>query len=1030
VPLMTAALGTTPAQAQSVPPSGYQALQWRSIGPFSGGRTTAVAGHPAQPNTFYLGATGGGVWRTTDAGTSWHNISDGYFKTNTIGAIALAQSDPNLIYVGTGEAPIRGVAAASGDGLYKSVDGGATWKTVGLAAGRQISRVVIHPTHPETVFAAVQGDPWGPSDTRGIYRSDDGGGNWKKVLFVDRNTGASDLSMDAHDANVLYAAMWDHQRTPWSIRSGGPGSGIWKSTDGGEHWKRLTHGLPALMGKVGVAVSPADSSRVYAVVEATEGGVYRSDDAGANWARVNQDEGPRDRGWYYSHVTADPKDKDRVYLMAAPFVVSTDGGKTFRIIHNAHGDNHALWINPDHPEVFIEGNDGGAAVTLNGGQTWSSQMNQPTGQFYRIETDFLWPYHVFTAQQDRTSVRIATRSLHSGIGEEDWHAVGGGESSYFAFDRQHPRLIYGSAGLGAMTEFDSDTGVIRKIDPYPMFDGFRQAKELKYRPNWNAPVRVSQAHPDTVYWGSQKLLRSTDRGLTWSEISPDLTRARPDTMGTTGFPIMIEGAGGEHYATLSDFVISPRDEQVIWTGSDDGLVHVTRDGGKTWKNVTPKGLPEGLVNSIEASPYDPSSAYIAFNRYKLDDNAPYAFATRDYGQTWTNIASGLPAGHFVEAVREDPKRRGLLYLATDDTVFVSFNDGEGWSALTLNLPTVPVNDLQVHEDDLVAATQGRGLWIVDGLAPLREITPAIAAEPVHLFTPEPALRLEANGRPEPSEGANPPSGAVFYYSLAAPVTSEATLDVIDAAGHQVQHFSSQAPAVADASTTVKGQDSQPRSPPLPVKPGMNRYTWDLRREAFTPTADTIRFVSFRPPRIGPGEYTVRLTVDGKATEKTLQVLPHPGAMSATSAQWAEQQATTIKLYELVNEDHALTNSVRATEAKLKAAHKDAALIARMDAWQKQVPQPPMPGGAEDKIGYPSSLLSAQILHTLSVADGPAPISGGVRTRTAELVERWAAIEAEGERLLAKAGPLAVRDGEAKLSGLARGTWGEEDAEEE
>lgn len=1025
--LVAAALMAAAFPVRSAAAASDLALQWRLIGPFSGGRTTAVAGHPAEPSTFYLGATGGGVWRTTDAGTTWRNISDGYLTTNTIGAIAVAPSDPNLIYVGTGEAPIRPVAAASGDGLYKSTDGGRTWRNVGLVQARQISRVIIDPTRPDIVFVAVQGDPWGPSDMRGVYKSIDGGVSWKRVLFVDRSTGASDLSMDAHDPEVLYAAMWDHQRTPWSIRSGGPGSGIWKSTDGGEHWSRLRKGLPGLMGKIGVAVSPADSSRVYAMIEATAGGVYRSDDAGATWSRVNDDQGPRDRGWYYSHITADPKNRDRVYLMAAPFLVSDDGGKTFRIIRNAHGDNHALWINPQHPQIMIEGNDGGAAVTLNGGKTWSSEMNQPTGQFYRIETDFLWPYHIYTAQQDRTSVRIASRTLHGGIGEEDWHAVGGGESSYFSFDRKHPRLIYGTALLGEVTEYDSETGVSRRIDPYPMFAGFRQARELKYRANWNAPIRVSQAHPDTIYWGAQKLLRSTDRGLTWVEISPDLTRARPQTLGTTGYPIMIEGAGGEYYATLSDFVISPHDDKVIWTGSDDGLVHLTRDGGKTWQDVTPKGLPEGLVNSIEVSPNDPATAYIAFNRYKLDDDAPYAFKTTDYGQTWTSIAAGLPAGHFVEAVREDPKRPGLLYLATDDTVFFSFTGGTAWRSLKLNLPTVPVNDLQVHEDDLVAVTQGRGIWILDGLAPLRQMTPAIAAEPVHLFTPEPALRIEGGGRPEGAEGANPPSGAVFYYTLAAPPSREATLDVIDSAGHVVQHFSSRAAAVGDLSTTVKGQESQPPSPPLPVKAGMNRYTWDLRREAFTPVSDTIRFVPYRPPRIGPGTYTVRLTVDGKATETTLQVLPHPGTMTATPAQWAEEQATTVKLYEMVNEDHALTDAIRATEVKLHAAHRHAALIARMEAWQKQVLQPPLPGGAIDKIGFPSGLLSTQILETLSVADGPAPITAGVRIRTAELAAEWAGMKARGQRLLEQAGRWAVKVGAAKP--LPGGT-GDGDADED
>ncbi len=988
-----------PALAQSIPQSAYQALQWRLVGPFRGGRVTAVAGHPAQPTTFYLGATGGGVWRTTDAGTTWKNLSDGFFRTTTIGAIAVAPSNPDVLYVGTGEAPVRGVAAASGDGMYKSVDGGKSWSRIGLDDSRQISRILVDPKNPDIVFAAVQGDPWVPSQTRGVYRSDDGGKSWSKQLFIDASTGASDLSMDAHDPNTLYAAFWDHQRTPWNVRSGGPGSSIWKSTDGGAHWVKLTSGLPKLMGKIGVTVSPADPTRIWAAVEATEGGIYRSDDRGAHWKRVNADQGIRDRGWYYSHITADPKNRDRVYVMAASMVVSNDGGDSFVQIRNPHGDNHALWINPDHTEVMIEGNDGGALVSLNGGKTWSSEMNQPTGQFYRIETDDHWPFRIYSAQQDRATIRIASATTHGGVGEQDWADIGGGESAYVAVDRKSPRLVYASSLLGSVTEYDDANGVEREIEAYPVFAGFRRDLDLKDRYNWNAPVRLSPQDPSVIYHGGDRLWRSSDRGLSWTVISPDLTRARPETMGTIGGPIMIEGAGGETYATLADVVISPHDANVIWTGSDDGLVHLTRDGGKTWADVTPKGLPEGQVNAIEVSPHDPASAYIAVYRYKLGDNAPYALKTSDWGKTWTKITDGLPADDFVQVVREDPVKAGLLYAGTGWGAYVSFDAGGHWQPLQLNLPTVPVTDLQVHGDTLVASTQGRAIWTIDGLEPLREMNSAVAAEPAHLFTPAPVTRMERVGPATPIDAPNPPQGAVIYYSLGASPQGEVTLDVLDAQGAVIRHFTSTAPKAEIGETTVKGTESQPPPEPLPLKPGLNRYLWDLRLANFTPVADTIRFVSYRPPRVGPGVYRLRLTVNGKVTETSLTVVTPPDGVPATAADWAEQQRLSRVLYDLVNDVHAETNAVRALQVKLEAEHHDPKKVARLKVWQEQVPQAPLPNGAVDKIGFPSRLLSTQILFTLSVLDGPAPASAAVKARVAELVDQWAHMKADAEKLL-------------------------------
>ncbi len=996
-----AALLLAPAtMAQTVPPTAYQALQWRLVGPFRGGRVTAVAGHPAQPTTFYLGATGGGLWRTTDAGTTWKNLSDGFFRTATIGAIAVAPSNPDILYVGTGEAPVRGVAAASGDGIYKSVDGGRAWKWIGLPDSRQISRILVNPTDPNIVFAAVQGDPWKASEDRGVYRSDDGGATWKKLLYVDPTTGPSDLSMDAHDPSILYAAMWDHQRTPWNIRSGGPGSSIWKSTDGGAHWTKLGGGLPKLMGRIGVAVSPVNSKRLYAMIEAELGGVYRSDDAGATWTYVNADQGIRDRGWYYSHVFADPKNRDRVYVLAASMVVSSDAGKSFTPIHEPHGDNHALWINPDTPEVMVEGNDGGATVSLDAGRTWSSELNQPTGQFYRIETDDVWPYRIYSAQQDRSSMRVPSMTTHGGIGPQDWADVGGGESSYVAMDRKNPRLIYATSLLGGLSEFDSDAGAVRAIDPYPVFQGFKRASDLKWRFNWNAPVRVSQQDPNVIYDGANVVLRSSDRGQTWTAISPDLTRARPATIGTIGGPIMLEGAGGETYATLTDIVASPHDPKVIWTGSDDGLVHVTHDGGASWQDVTPKYLPEADINAIEVSPHDPATAYIAAYRYKFGDFAPYAYKTSDFGKTWSKITDGFPADDFVEVVREDPVRKGLLYAGGGWAAYVSFDDGAHWQTLQLNLPVAPVTDLEVHGDELVASTQGRAIWILNGLEALRGVTPETVAEPAHLFAPAPALRLERVEAAVPNDAPDAPYGATFYYSFAGTPAGEVTMDIVGPDGAVIRHFSSQAQAVALGDTTVKGSDRQPPPEPLSARAGLNRYTWDLRLAPFTPVNDTIRFVSYRPPRVGPGVYTVRLTADGKTVEQKLQVLPHPGLMPASDADWAEQQRVSRRLYDLVNAIHLETDLIRKHEAELIKDKGDKRLIAKLEAWQDQVPQALLASGLVDRIGYPSRLLSTQVLYTLSVVDGPAPVSAAVKSRTAELEAQWAKMKAEGDKLLA------------------------------
>ena len=754
------------------------------------------------------------------------------------------------------------------------------------------------------------------------------------------------------------------------------------------------------------------------MVEAVEGGVYRSDNAGHSWTYVNKEEGIRDRGWYYTHVFAHPTDRNGVYILAAPMVYSKDGGVTFEEIETPHGDNHDLWINPQNPSIMVQGNDGGANVSLNGGETWSTQMNQPTGQFYRIETDAVFPYRVYSAQQDNTTVRIPSRSLDGGIGEAEWKPVGGGESSFLSFDRKNPQLIYANGLLGGLNEYDDKTGTVRDIDPYPVFAGFRRGLDLKYRFNWNAPVAVSQHDSRVIYHGGNQLFRSVDRGLIWQVISPDLTRARPATMGTTGGPIMIEGAGGEHYATLAYVAESPHDPNVIWTGSDDGLVHVTRDGGKNWSNVTPRGLPEGQINAIDASPHEPGTAYIAVARYKLNDFAPYAFKTGDFGRSWTSIVKGLPADTFVRVVREDPVRPGLLYAGTEGGAFVSFDDGANWQALQLNLPVVPVTDLKVQGDDLVASTQGRAIWILDDLAPLRELAATPSSEPVRLFTPAPAIRLEGGGRSSEVEGANPSPGAVIYYSFAAAPKGPVTIEILDEAGAVLRRFSSEA-KVEERTQLVKGAQGEPPAPPLPTEAGLNRYVWNLRPEPMTQVADTIRFVRNRPYRVAPGTYRVRLSANGRTVERPLEVVAHPGLPAATPEQWAAQQALSRQLYQLVSDVHREANEMRELAEAVKVGQggnpRAETFLASVARWQEHVPQAPLPDGIQDRIGFPSRLLSTQILHTLSLLDGPPPVPESIRRRVAELTEEWARIKGEAARLRRQASAEFGVGGTTELS---------------
>ncbi|MDX1406152.1 MAG: hypothetical protein R3192_16555, partial [Woeseiaceae bacterium] len=856
--------------------------------------------------------------------------------------------------------------------------------------------------------------PWAATPERGVYRSTDGGKSWEKVLFVDDDTGVSFLSMDMTNPDVLYAAMWDHRREPWNIRSGGPGSGLYKTTDGGDSWQKLTNGLPELMGNTGISVSRANPDRVWAMIEAVEGGVYRSDDAGETWQYVNDDHGIRDRGWYYTHIFADPVDEDTVYVLAASMVKSTDGGETFEGIRTPHGDNHDLWINPRNNQWMVQSNDGGANVSYNGGKTWSTQANQPTAQFYRVNVDNVFPYQLYAGQQDNSTVRIPSRTLENGISTQHFRAVAGGESAHIDFDPDNPVLVYGTSLLGSIVELNLETEERRNIEPHPYFAGFRPGRELRYRFNWNAPVLVSRHDPKVLYHASNVVLKSTDRGHAWDPISPDLTRNDPSKQGTTGGPIMIEGAGGEHYGTIMYLAESPHDANTLWSGSDDGLVFVTRDGGTNWDNVTPRGMPEAQVNAIDISPHDPATAYIAVTRYKFNDFTPMIYKTSNYGRSWTRIVDGIGEEAFTRVVREDPAVRGLLYAGTEAGVYVSFDDGDHWQSLQLNLPMVPITDLRVHGNDLVAATQGRSFWILDGITPLHQLGDVDTGDAMHLFRPQDAYRLDNSGW-WPQQAENPPDGAVFHYTLAEKIEANdgsLVLEVLGDNGAVIRRFSNEA-AAEDESGFVKGVIGEPPAPPLETEAGMNRYVWNLRTEPYTETSDTIRYVSTRPWRIAPGPYRVRLTLNGESVTETFNVISDPRRGPIPAEQWRHQQQLLSELGNMVNEIHESTNHMRSVVEEIqgvlalvatRSGYADIRsggqeLIDRINAWEIHVPQPDLPNGVEDRIAFPSRLLSTQVLHVMRAMDQDPPVTRGSEIRTEELRAQWADLKSDMLQIL-------------------------------
>ena len=858
----------------------FKGMKYRVIGPFRGGRALTAAGIPGDPNTYYFGATGGGVWKSTDGALTWTSVFDKE-GTSSIGSVAVAPSDPNIVYVGTGEACIRG-NISHGDGVYRTLDGGKTWKNIGLRDSRAIGKVIVNPNNADIVFVAALGHPFGPNTERGIFRTTDGGKNWEKVLYKDENTGGIDIAFDPHNANVLIASLWQTRRTSWNLSSGGPGSGLYRSNDGGTTWKRLEeHGLPkGPYGRVGVAVA-ANSERIYALIEAHDGGLYRSDDAGETWDLVNGNRSYQQRAWYYMHVIADPQDPDTVYIANVDFYKSTDGGRTFNKVKVPHGDNHGMWIDPKNPRRMMVSNDGGVTLSLDGGKTWSRQDNQPTAQFYHVITDNRTPYYVYGAQQDNSTIAIASRSDDRTIGRADWYDVGGGEAGYLAPYPPDPNIVYAGDYQGRITRFDKRTRQVKNVQVNPDLSDGGGAANLEHRFQWTAPIVISPQDPDTLYHGGERLFKTTDGGMHWEAISPDLTRNDKSKQQPSGGPINIDDTGTEYYDTIFAVAESPVAKDLIWVGTDDGLIQITRDGGKNWTNVTPKDMPEwSRVSQIDASPFDAGTAYIAIDRHQFDDLHPYIYKTADYGKTWSQLTKGIADNTFVRAVREDPKKRGLLYAGTETGVYVSCNDGADWRSLKLNLPTTPIHDLVVKNDDLVLATHGRSFWILDDLSPLRQFSDALAKQEVHLYTPATATRLhvssEEGEQPKPVlAGLNPPPGAVIYYYLKEAPKDEVTLEILDSAGKTIRKYSS----------NKTDQPEEPRNPEdkklekqIKVEAGLNRFIWDLRYQEADRVPGYYLF-EYRQGAYGPyalpGKYQVRLTIKGKSLTESFAVKLDP-----------------------------------------------------------------------------------------------------------------------------------------------------------
>ncbi len=890
----------------------YSSLEYRLIGPFRGGRSAAVTGVPNQPNLFYFGATGGGVWKTIDGGREWENISDGFFG-GSIGAIEVSKSDPNVIYVGGGEKTLRG-NVSSGYGVWKSENAGKTWVSMGLDNSRHIPRLRIHPTNSDIVYAAVLGNIYKPTQDRGIYKSTDGGKNWKKTLFVNDQSGAVDLVFDPNNPRILYASTWRAQRTPYSLSSGGDGSALWKSTDSGETWTEISknEGFPKdTLGIIGVTVSPKNSERLWAIVEHKEkGGLYRSDDGGKKWTQVNDERKLRQRAWYYTRVYADTEDEDVVYVLNVNYHKSTDGGKSFSTFNAPHGDHHDLWIAPENSNRMIIGDDGGAQISNDGGETWSTYYNQPTAQFYRVTTDNSFPYRIYAAQQDNSTIRINHRSDGYGISDGDWEETAGGESAHIAVDPNDNDIVYGGSYDGFLTRVNHKTKTVRGINVWPDNPMGAGAEAMKYRFQWNFPIIFSRHNPKKLYTFSNHVHVSENEGQSWELLSGDLTRNDPTKLVSSGGPITQDNTSVEYYCTIFAANESPLKEGLLWVGSDDGLIHVSKDGGANWQNVTPANMPEwSMVNSIEPSSFDEGTCYVAATRYKLGDFTPYLYKTTDYGKTWTKITNGIKNEHFTRVVREDPKRKGLLYAGTETGMYISFDDGANWDSFQMNLPIVPITDLAVKDDNLIVATQGRSLWIIDDLTVLHQLDANTKNQSVVLFQPKHSYRTKGGARKEPSktEGQNHPNGVVTNFYLK---------NVNEKDSIALTYLNMKGDTLATFSNTAKEKDKK-----LTVKQGGNSHVWDTQGKGAEKLDGMILWwASLEGPKAVPGEYQVRLNVNGTNSSKTFKILADPRA-EATITDMQKQYDFITDVNTTIEKAHNSIKNIRKITAQLDAFSK-------------------------------------------------------------------------------------------------------------
>lgn len=972
VPVFGILPGTVNAQSESpntiVDPSFYESLDYRLVGPFRGGRVTAVEGIPNMPSTYLMGTTGGGVWRSTDSGKNWNNITDGYLNVGSVGAVTVAPSDPNVIYVGTGSACPRG-NISMGDGMYKSTDAGKSWNHIGLPKAGLIGDVIVDPKNPDRLYVAALGDIFGKNEERGVFRSTDGGKSWEKVLFASDSTGAVDLAINPDNPRVMYAAMWRAERKPWTLIDGGPEGGVWKTTDGGDSWEKLG-GLPdGMLGRIGVAVSPANPERLWVLLEGDEekeGGLYRSDDAGNTFERINRSHKLRSRAWYYMHVHADPQDPETVYISNAGFYKSTNGGKEFEEVDTPHGDNHALWINPHDNKKMINGNDGGANVSKNGGETWSTQRNQPTAEFYRATVDDQFPYRIYGAQQDNTTISVPSWNPGGLTPKQHWFSVGGGESGHIAVDPENPNVIYAGSYIGTITRLNRETGHQRNVVAYPQLHDGTAPRDIKYRYQWNAPIRISPHDPDVLYHTSQFVHRSTNGGQSWERISPDLTTNKDAYQDIPGGPIQHDHTGVELYTTIFSFEESPLQKGVLWAGSDDGLVHISKDNGENWEDITPKNMPaEGTVNSIDLSHHKEGRAYMTVYKYRENDDKPYVFRTENYEEEWeliTNGDNGIPSDHFVRVVREDPKNENILFGGTELGMYISFDRGEHWQPFQQNLPVTPITDLQVRHGDLVVATQGRSFWIMDDLTVLRELSESNFDDGTYLLEPVDGLRTQLSGFYGDNVPENPDPGVKMYYMLDKEPDS-LVIEIFDKAENLVKAFQ------YDSTQAV------------PADKGLNRFVWDMNYPAPKVVDDAVMSLSYTGgPKAPTGEYSVKLTVDGKAYNKVFAIGKDPRWKNISDADLQAQFDLSIKVRDELTKINNVIRGIRSARKQLNGTlelaieagydiNRDSAdgLINKLSSLERDLIQTKNESG-QDPINYPPK-IDNQFAYLYTVING-------------------------------------------------------------